>query len=77
MPNSALNSIERMQIVQLPEPANPQGPSRLGIAILLGAGLLLVATWHKLTSRCCCRPGNRCSCPAHGKHRHSALAALI
>ena len=49
---------ETAQIVQIPEQPNPKGPSRLGFAVLLGAGLLLVATWHKLTSRYYDRAGN-------------------
>lgn len=41
-----------LKVIQPPEPVPQKGPSRLGFAVLLGAGLLLVATWHKLTSRC-------------------------
>lgn len=48
-----LTSVIYVQLVQAPEPASPTGPSKLGVAVLLGAGLLLVATWHKLTSRYC------------------------
>ena len=53
LPSAAdLTHARTAQAVQAPPPPPPpQGPSRVGIAVLLGAGLLLLATWHKLTSR--------------------------
>ena len=53
LPSAAdLTHARTAQALQAPPPPQPpQGPSRVGIAVLLGAGLLLLATWHKLTSR--------------------------
>lgn len=68
------------QVVQPPEPAPQKGPSRVGLAVLLGAGLLLVATWHKLTSRCSSQPqhmlGTGLACGIHVCCAGGCLSAL-
>lgn len=68
------------QVIQPPEPAPQNGPSRMGLAVLLGAGLLLVATWHKLTSRCSSEPqrmlGTGLACGTHVCCARGCLSAL-
>ena len=68
------------QVIQPPETAPQKGPSRVGLAVLLGAGLLLVATWHKLTSRCSSEPqhmlGTGLACGTHVCCARGCLSAL-
>ena len=70
------------QQVIVPEvPAQPAvrvGPSKLGVAILIGAAALLLATWHRLTSRCgVCNTGYRApQCVSTASKRWCMCAAL-